>query len=128
MRTEAIALYWMGRLEVILLVMLLVTALVIWRSWRGSALPKLAAGWLILSIILLVTLFYNITFQRATNGSGYVWAHLFEGIWRSDEEALFNMLLRWRNVWFPAYLPWLGTWLIGLLTIILLSRKGRQQA
>src|SRR3989304_3347360 len=122
MRTEAVVLLWMGRPDIILLIMLLVHVLVIWRLRRDGVAPKLAAAWFVLSIVLLVTVFYNSTFQRAGNGSGYVAYHFPR--W-SDEEALSTMLSRWRNLWLPAYVPWLGTWLAGLLAIVLLPKQSQ---
>ena len=122
MRTEAVVLLWMGRPDIILLIMLLVHVMVIWRLRRDGVAPKLAAAWFVLSIVLLVTVFYNSTFQRAGNGSGYVAYHFPR--W-SDEEALSTMLSRWRNLWLPAYVPWLGTWLAGLLAIVLLPKQSQ---
>ena len=47
------------------------------------------------------------------DGVGYCYAHLYLGMW-STQEAIANLILRWRNLLLPIYLPWLTYWLIGL--------------
>jgi len=120
MRTLATALFWMGRLEIVTFAVLLAHSLIIWRWRRNAAKRWLAVGWFVLFIALSVALFPGLL-SRATRGTGYVVAHLHGGIWHSGEEALSNILLRWRNVWLPIYVPWLGAWLFGLISIQLLS-------
>lgn len=112
----------MGRLDIILLVMLLVHVLVVWRLWRDGVAASLAAGWFVSSVVLLVTVFYDITFEPSGDGRGYVEYHSYQ-VW-SHEEALSNMVARWRYRWLHAYLPWLGTWEAGLLASVILSKEG----
>ncbi len=119
MRVIAEILFGIGRLEYVSLAVLLVHSLAILR-WRQDAFRwRLAVGWLVLFLALSAAL-WSEWLSRAIDGIGYTEAHLYGGIW-DDEEALSSILTRWRNVWLPIYVPWLGLWLIGLISIPVLS-------
>lgn len=125
MRAVAEVLFELGRLEVVALVVIFVHALIVWH-WRQDAHRRwLAAGWLVIFIVLSVAVFWG-EMERVGDGEDYVRAHLYEGIWRTDTEALSNMLLRWQNALLPFYLPWLSVWLVGLIIIPILSRLKRR--
>lgn len=125
MRTGAEMLFLMGRLETIKMVLILADANVGWR-WRRDALKRYAGVvWLVLFVGLSVTMLFDPVVERAANRTGYVIAHLHGGIWRTDEEALSNILACWRNVWLPVYVPWLGVWLAGLAGVSLLPGRIR---
>lgn len=121
MRTLAEMLFWIGRLEVILSILILVHVLIVWRWRHDSFRTWVAASWLVFFLAISITLLYQPIIRPLTNGSGYTWAHLYEGIW-SDEEALSNMLLGWRNTRLSIYGAWLSLWLAGLGCITLMAK------
>ena len=124
MRTLAEVLFWIGRLEHVLLAVLLVHSLAVFR-WRRDALRRwLAVAWFALLISLSVV-FWPGVLSRTVDGIGYMEAHLYGGIWRTDE-ALSSILARWRYLWLPIYVPWLGVWLAGLIAIWLCPEVGRR--
>lgn len=116
MRFLAEVLFWVGRVENVLSVTLLVFTLAMWH-WRGDA-PRrwLTMGWVALFTISSILLWPEFL-SKVTDGTGYVEAHLYSGFWRTDEEALSNVLMRWRNLWLPIYVPWVGVWAVGFLSI-----------
>lgn len=119
MHTLAEILFWTGRLEHVLLVVLLVHSLAVFR-WRRDAFRRwCAVGWFAFFIALSIGLWPGVL-SRAIDGVGYVEAHLYGGIWRTDE-ALSSILARWQNLWLPLYAPWLSVWLMGLISIPALS-------
>ena len=121
MRTMAEVLFWMGRIEVVLSIMILVHILIVWR-WRHNSLKRwLAVAWLVFFLVVSITFLYQPVIRPLTKGTGYTWAHLYERIW-SDEEALSNILLGWRNVRLQVYGTWLSFWLAGLVGISLLAK------
>lgn len=125
MRTIAEVLFWAGRLEIVTLAVVSVHGFVIWH-WRHETLTqRLAVAWLLLFAALSVALFPGVL-SRALDGIGYVEAHLAGGIWRTDQEALSNILARWQNLWLPIYVPWLGAWLVGLAGVFALSRYAQR--
>jgi hypothetical protein len=125
MRLLAEILFWAGRLEIVALAMLVMHAILFWR-WRHDELKRrLTLGWLALFIVLSATLFRGFL-GKATDGIGYITAHLYGRIWRTDEEALYNILLRWRNILLPTYMLWLGTWFAGIGGIQLLGKARRR--
>jgi len=119
MHTLAEILFWIGRLEHVLLVVLLVHSLAVFRWRRDTFRRWLAVGWFTFFIALSIA-FWPGVLSRATEGVGYVEAHLYGGIWRTDE-ALSSILTRWQNLWLPIYMPWLSVWLVGLISIPALS-------
>lgn len=124
MRVLAEVLFWMGRLETVVLAMLLLHSLIIW-CWRREALVRwLAVAWLMFFTVLSIALFPGLL-SRANDGTGYVIAHLRGRIWPTGDEALSNILLRWRNLWLPIYVPWVGIWLVGLagISVVLIVKE-----
>lgn len=127
MRLLAEILFWIGRLEIVALAIVVVHAVIVWR-WRfGHLKQRLALGWFLLFLAFSAVLFPSVL-EKATDGVGYVTAHLYGHIWRTDEEVLSNILLRWRNIWLPIYTFWLGMWLAGIGSIWLLSKVKRRFA
>ncbi len=121
MRTLAEILFWVGRLQNISVMIVLVHGLVIWHLRHTLWTRSLVATWFLLFVAVSIALWPGML-EYAVNGTGYVEAHLYGGLWRTGDEAMVNILLRWQNVWLPIYVPWLGTWLLGLGGILALSR------
>ncbi len=118
MRLFAEFLFWTGRVESIVALLLVFHLLAI-LALRGKPLTRLlTAGWFILFIFLSVTVFYGATVGPVTDGIDYVIAHLYDGVW-NDSQAVSGMLQRWTNVLLPVYIPWLTVWAVGLLAILL---------
>ena len=127
MRAVAATLFEVSRLESIVLLVFIVHAIIVW-CWRRDGLKRwLGIGWFMLFAGFSVFVFPGVL-SRATDGTGYVLAHLYGGIWRSGQapiwhtagEALANVLLRWQRL-LPVYGPWLSVWLGGLIGILTLS-------
>lgn len=118
-------LFWIGTHPTVAALALLAHGLAIWH-WRGRPWTSaLAITWLLVFIAISVGLYPGVQ-EAATRGSGYVEAHLYSGRWRPEDEAVTKILRRWQNVWLPIYIPWLGTWLIGLAAIVGFSKvEGR---
>ncbi|MBI5035191.1 MAG: hypothetical protein HZB51_32090 [Chloroflexi bacterium] len=125
-RIFAEVLFWVGRLEIVVCAILLVHGFAIWRWRRDALLRGLAIAWLFLFIVLSIALYPGVL-SLTVRGTGYVEAHLFGGIWTTDEQALTNILLRWQNLWLPIYVPWVGVWLIGMAVLAVLSIFSKQK-
>lgn len=119
MRILAEILFWIGRLEHVVLAVFLFHSIAVLRWRRDTFRLWLAVGWFAFFIALSIVLWPGVL-SRATDGVGYVEAHLYGGIWHTDE-ALSTILARWQNLWLPIYVPWLGVWLVGLVSIPALS-------
>ena len=117
MRFIAEMLFWIGRWEVVYSLALICHVCLIFKWRKNFFKASTALGWLLVffigSLLALISSF-PFSLSRAANGTGYLYAHLYRGIW-SDKAALVNMIQRWQYTWFPAYGQWLGLWMLGLL-------------
>ncbi len=117
MRLVAEFLFWTGRVET-MVALLLVFHLLAILILHGKPLTRLLiAGWFILFVFLSATVFYDATLGPVSDGVDYVMEHLYNGLW-NDSAALSSMLQRWDNVLLPVYIPWLTIWAVGLLAIL----------
>lgn len=117
MRLFAEFLFWAGRVESIVALLLVFHLLAIFLLHAKPLTRLLIAGWFILFVFLSATVFYDATLGPVTDGIGYVTEHLYGGLW-DDGAAVSGMLQRWQNVLLPVYIPWLTVWAIGLLSIL----------
>lgn len=120
MRNVAELLFWIGCLQNVSLILVFVHGLVIWHLRHKLIARSLAVTWFLLFVAVSIALYPGVL-EFATRGTGYIEAHLYGGLWSTDQEALSNILLRWQYVWLPIYVPWVGTWLLGLAAILGLS-------
>jgi hypothetical protein len=118
-RIFAKMLFEIGRGRTIWTLIILVHLYLFWH-WRRAQ----SKGWLSLTWLLIFFLGSALSFftddglvERVMDGTGYLYAHLYQGLWRTDAAALQGMLARWQSVWLPLYAQWLGIWLLGLLLI-----------
>lgn len=114
MRTLAELLFWAGRVESIVFVLLLVHILLLWVLRRQPLARWLTAAWLVVFLILSITLLYPIVVGPASAGTDDIIGHLYGGFWATDSDALSNVLAHWETVWLPIYIPWLILWAAGL--------------
>lgn len=120
MHTLAEILFWAGRLQTVVGLLLLLHSLVIWH-WRHDPFKcRLSSGWL--GLFMLGSAFCLLDpgpLWRALHGMGYVTAHLYGGLW-TDEVFLEAMLARWQFIWLPIYVPWISIWCAGIGVIALM--------
>lgn len=121
MKTTAEVLSWVGQPQTIMLGLVLVHGFVIWH-WRHDRLKqRLSLGWLILFMAISLTVFYETIIYPALGWN--IITPLSYGM--TEQEALSQVLLHWRLVWLPIYIPWLTVWLIGLMSIPFLPKAKR---
>lgn len=120
-------LFQIGRGRTIWAIVIFVHLLLLWLWRRERSIAWLSLLWLIVfSFGSAISFFTDGLVENAMNGTGYVHAHLYQGLWATDETALQGMLDRWQSVWLPLYAQWLGIWLAGLLLIYFLRLRRRK--
>jgi hypothetical protein len=112
MRLFAELLYWTGRLEVIFPCVLIGHFLLVYALKRNSLPKRWLYRWSILFAIASAG-YFLLTFDTTHSGLDYTRHHLFNGGWKSSDEALTNMLARWQHLLAPIYVPWLVFWIAG---------------
>lgn len=115
--TVAALLFESGRLQTITW-LLLFSHVILVGYWRQD-IPR--RQWSVLWFVSVVfgsafVLIISGLLGEIMDGVGYIHAHLYGGMW-TDVEALSAMLSRWQNLLLPIYLPWLATWLLGVVYI-----------
>jgi hypothetical protein len=117
MELITIILFEASRPGSILIILLVIHSLLFWLWRRNLRCLIPAAVWLIVS--LTFTLVYFVA-SEVGHGDDYIAHHVYNGIWEA-EEARANILQVWRSFKLPIYLPWLRTWLTGLITVLLFA-------
>jgi len=116
-RTFAEILFEMGRLQTIVWLLLFSHVIFFW-CWRQNISKRRWSVFWFVGFLVGSAFVFIISglFEQIMDGVGYSDAHLYDGMW-TDGEALVNMISRWQNLLLPIYLPWLATWLLGILYI-----------
>ena len=118
MRTLAEILFWTGRIEFLVAILLVVHVLFLWVFRHQPLASWLTAGWLILFLVLSLTVLYPVVVGPASAGTDDIITNLYGGLWSTDGEALSNILSHWQSVWLPIYIPWLILWAVGLTLVL----------